>query len=596
MVTIGRIFGIGFLLGLTVLIFGACQSDDASEEPPVAAPTVAAAATVAVAAPSEPVPTAVPQATTPPASQPVPTAVPQATTPPASQPAVQRVVFSVGPPPLSNAVRDVGGSNTIQLRPMYDYLISIDPENGNFVPGLATEWNIESGGLAVNFKLREGVQFHGGWGEFTAQDVVHSLADLVSPDSPHPSVGLFEDTSIDVINDHEIVWNMESSSADLLPSISELVSGIEIQSKAHFDSVGRPVGESNPPIAGTGGYQYLDQGAGTFIRFARTDSAHWRTTPDFPEMEIRWSPETSTRMAALLTGEIHVTPLSSDLERTAQQFGMTLVAARAPRFRFFLNMYCCNLKDPANPSAGYIHPESPLLDVRVRKALSKAIDREEINDFLLAGRGQINPHAHIGPTSPNFNQRWATDFQSEFGYDPDAARNLLAQAGYNDSNPLETNIILQNFADLPEAEDIQEVIAGYFDQVGVKATILTMDRAQVSALRRAFEFDNHIVMSRTASHDLVAFRVYGSSIPPRAAVEIAEINPLLRQAMGTTDPGKQGALVTQIADLYYDNASVIPLLWRANTVTVDPTVVADYIFPGSISGIWTHLTNIKAAR
>ena len=66
--------------------------------------------------------------------------------------------------------------------------------------------------------------------------------------------------------------------------------------------------------------------------------------------------------------------------------------------------------------------------------------------------------------------------------------------------------------------------------------------------------------------------------------------------MGTTDPGKQGALVTQIADLYYDNASVIPLLWRANTVTVDPTVVADYIFPGSISWIWTHLTNIKAAR
>ena len=167
---------VGALLVLGALILGACSSSD-DEETTAAAPTAAPAAAPTVAAAA--------------------TAVPKAT----EVPGVQRVVFSTPPPPLSNALRDIGGSNTIQLRPMYDHLIGVDPEDGSLVPGLATEWSIDPSGLAIRFKLREGVQFHGDYGEFTAKDVVHTLADIVSTDSKHSSFKLFVNTRIDVVND-----------------------------------------------------------------------------------------------------------------------------------------------------------------------------------------------------------------------------------------------------------------------------------------------------------------------------------------------------------------------------------------------------------
>ena len=172
--------------------------------------------------------------------------------------------------------------------------------------------------------------------------------------------------------------------------MSEEQSGVEVQSRASYTKNG-PATYKTGPYNGTGPYQYKERTQSQFIRFERTPFKHWRATPDFQEFEFRFVQEASTRMAALLTGEAHVATLPTDQTAEVQKQGYKVVTGKVPALRVFMNFYCCMYKDPANLSAGYMDPSSPLTDVRVRTAISKAINRDELNKTLFAGKGETAP-------------------------------------------------------------------------------------------------------------------------------------------------------------------------------------------------------------
>src|SRR4030042_7090612 len=69
------------------------------------------------------------------------------------------------------------------LTPIFDYLVYLDPETGKVLPGLATKWDMSADGKTWSFWLREGVQFHEGWGEVTAEDVVYTMKMAAGPGS-----------------------------------------------------------------------------------------------------------------------------------------------------------------------------------------------------------------------------------------------------------------------------------------------------------------------------------------------------------------------------------------------------------------------------
>src|SRR5215212_7084732 len=109
---------------------------------------------------------------------------PTATKP--AQPATQRLVMSVLPlRDDTNDVRNVNQPEVWSLRPMYEYLIGFDPHSGKLIPQLATEWKLEPDGASYRFMLRKDVQFHKGYGDFSAKDVVFSWKDLTQADSTH---------------------------------------------------------------------------------------------------------------------------------------------------------------------------------------------------------------------------------------------------------------------------------------------------------------------------------------------------------------------------------------------------------------------------
>src|SRR5215203_3556132 len=285
---------------------------------------------VGCAAPGSP-PSTAPTAAPPPKEQPVqpaPTAAVSVAQPPAAvaplaQPGVSRLVMSVAPPGReSNDVRFTGNVDLWALRPMYEFLIGLDPKTGKYIPQLATEGQLDEAGPSVRFKLRKGVQFHGGNGEFTAKDVVFTREQMRKDDVINGWRTFFDSaiTDIEVVNDYEVIFHLSRADPNLLDIISEAENGFEIRSAAHFDKIGPPTMESGP-LAGTGSYQFKERAQSQFIRFERVPYQHWRAQPEFPEFEFRFQREASTRLAALQAGEVHITTLPADLQRDAERRG-----------------------------------------------------------------------------------------------------------------------------------------------------------------------------------------------------------------------------------------------------------------------------------
>src|SRR5207244_8644878 len=111
--------------------------------------------------------------------------------------------------------------------------------------------------------------------------------------------------------------------------------GTELRSKAHSHAKGAPTRQTEP-MAGTGPYQFKERSQGEFVRFERVPYDHWRVKPDFPEFEFRWIKEPSTRLAALLTGELQMASLPEDLLQRAQKENFKVVKSRVagPRILF----------------------------------------------------------------------------------------------------------------------------------------------------------------------------------------------------------------------------------------------------------------------
>jgi ABC-type transport system substrate-binding protein len=556
----------------------------------------------APAAPS-PANEAAPQVATPAsasATQPVPP--PQSSQPAASksavQPSTQRLVISVVTPAReSNDVRMVGNLDIWHIRPMYEYLVGLDPDNGKYVPQLATEWNIEPNGTSIRMKLRQNVPFHGGYGTFSAKDVLFSWEEMKKDDTPNGWVGWFKNAikDIEVVNDHEVIFHLSREDSNFLNIVSEGENGFEMRSKAHAEAMGAPLLDGQP-YAGTGPYQFKERAQGQYIRFGRVPYQHWRVTPDFPELEFRFQKEASTRLAGLIAGETHMAVLPHDLLVEAEKKGMSSFSSRLPGLRTFMSPYCCSVNDPQDPSKGYMYPDSPLQDLRVRKALNKAINRDEMNRAFLAGKGErmILPAHH--PTRQGWDPSWEARFQDEYGYDVAAARQLLAEAGYTGGKTLSTNVFLQPLPSITSSEDMTEAIAGYWRAVGVQVELLSTDPTEIRNLTRQRKYSNHFELRSSNAAMFTTMTGYFLMTGGRANnFEDYDVDRYALAAVSTFDEKKQDENWRQVGELMFSRQSSIPLYWLPAPIVYNPKFVADYHYPGNVTGTWTHTYTLKSA-
>ena len=589
-------YSVGFILVVVMAISLALAACSSSDDDSTGSTTQQ---TPAVAAPTS---QAVLQA---PAAAPAATAVPAVVGRQAVEAKVKRVVLSVeAPGNPSNDLRLSCCFDTMQLKPMYENLIGLT-EGGQYVPQLATSWTVEDGGKAVRFQLRKGVQFQGGWGEWTASDLKWKYSHLVDFEGSHRHRAdwlswIGDASNIEIINDYEILYHINPA-ANFLVGFSDRWSHMPALSKAHYDAVGDPATLDDTPIAGTGPYQFVKRAQGASILFERVPYDHWRVNPDFQEFEYRFISEASTRFAALLAGEVHITKLGPDLTAEARSEGFGVVENTVKGPRVYGNFYCCwSTKDESTNYKTYTgewpyNPESPLANPKVRQALNKFINRAELTTAYSPNSEPMyleNWH----PTYPGWDPRFETEFADKYGYDPAAATALLAEAGYGPNNPLEVNLILASILNISQPFDVAEGMAGYWRENGVKVNLLSPDASTRSANTRNRVYDNHIQLAGSATYQVFGIELHLSNLltASSAGYSTPSTNAKLTEIRKLISPTDQDPLLRELGNEFYDAYPNIPLWYISLEAIYNSDIVKTWEFAGAEHGAWNHVEDIRA--
>jgi ABC-type transport system substrate-binding protein len=446
---------------------------------------------------------------------------------------VTRLVFGVPPPPdgeSNNPNREIQPNDEYQLKPMYENLIAVDPETAQWVPMLAESWELSDAGDQLTFHLRQGVQFHNDFGEMTAADVVFSLTDLIDP--PGAISGVAEAVrnaveEFEIVDDYTVIFHIAEGglSYSFFEGISYGAAGTAIKSQADWESRGggSPASPTldEAPIAGTGPYQFLERTPGQNVIFEKIPYDHWRQDAAFQELEYRYIPEDATRLSALLAGEIHLTGLPTELGDEAESQRMSVITSVLPGRRYGLALEGCYYVEPPQPgelaadvfvSGERKFPDSPWCNEDIRRAASKAIDRDALNEAFYNGEAEIAIMWYWLPEqTDSWNPEWEERYPDEVGYDPEGAAALLEAVG----EPVEIQVFAKN--------DLSEAVAVMLEEVGFVVELVSMDDGQFSAQREAREFDRMVEFDDTASENITGFEPagYGNQDSGRA-IEMVE--------------------------------------------------------------------------
>lgn len=322
---------------------------------------------------------------------------------------------------------------------IFDSLLALDIELNELMPALATEWEVSEDGLRYSFTLREGVTFHDGT-PFNAEDVVATFEAGADPANAYfdEYIGL----TVEVIDDYHVV--LVRDEPDVV--FERLLAETPIISAEQFAEGGNQAIEDFP--IGTGPFKFVEWVKGNRIVLeANTD--YWiEGLPLLAEVIFRPIPESSTRLAAIQTGEVHiVNRLSSD--EAQQLLGVSNVQViRYPVDRVYYIAF-------NNLTTGVgLATEDPL----VRQAMNYAVDREAIIAGLFDGFADLAT-GMITPANLGFDAS-----VEPFPYDPDRARELLAEAGY--ANGFEIGMACPIGA-YTNFEEVCQAVAGYLADVGI---------------------------------------------------------------------------------------------------------------------------------
>ena len=436
------------LIGMCIALVAAaaCGGDEAptNTPQPTATPTTMAMEPTEAPTPEPEATTAPDEPTQAPATA-VPTAAPTDTPEPAmmAEPVVNRLVVAVSIEREGNDPTLISSTvNHAQLMPAMETLTWANTEGG-YDPMLAEEWTQSPDSRSFTWKLRQGVPFHQGYGEFSAKDLVHTLERVAREESQEARGAQVRDLilpDMEVVSEYEVNYNLPEPFTDLIQRSSTWATWL-IQSKTLYDQEGEDGIQNN--LIGTGPYQLLERSPGEGVVFERVPYDHWRIKPDFPELELRFIEEPAVRLSAILTDEVHIGKLPLDLERTAIDNGMDVLPSTLPAFYVFQflggQFYHPDVVQPPIGVRQGEHPdlpysdvyhdvtELPWADVRVRRALNQAINREAINNNLLFGLGEPNYLHWFHETLSGYNPAWEDSFDEMYGYDPDKARALIAE-------------------------------------------------------------------------------------------------------------------------------------------------------------------------
>lgn len=346
---------------------------------------------------------------------------------------------------------------------IFNSLLRYVPETQEY-EGVLAEEVVQIDDLTWEISLRQGITFHDGEA-FNADDVVHTLNFWVDPNANFPSKGRYSFVDhAEKIDDFTVRVHLKSNYAMFL---ARLATGAPIYPEHAHGTPEQWATFGRNPI-GTGPYRAVQVDSDNGVILERFEDYAAGEAPDFERIEIRYIPDPQTQIAELMVGNLDIFSATNRSAIDASA-GIPGVNVSVGEDYSYLYMFL----DAAGRSG---HPA--LQDIRVRQAIAHAINRDELR--VTMSRGGEDSLALDRICFPS--QVGCAEGGETFDFDIDAAKALLAEAGYADGFDL---TITTN----PGPQQVSEAIAGYLRAVGIRASVETETIASFRDKRAAGELE-----------------------------------------------------------------------------------------------------------
>jgi len=409
-------------------------------------------------------------------------------------------------------------STRVAAAHIFDTLVIRDEETGEYLPSLATGWETPEPTSWI-FTLRDDAIFHDGT-PVGAADVVASLEYLLEAKGPLAPLWAALDT-IEAQDDLTVHIQTTTPLGTILANVALLsvAPAAKINEEGFF----------NQPI-GSGPFRVESYKPDQELVLEAT-SDYWGGAPGVQTLRFRDIPEISARVTALTTGEIDFTYQLPPDQLTDLAGNADLTITSKPSYRYYF--IWLNAQTEA------------FSDVRVRQAMIHALDIPTISDALMQDSAEL-----MDAPIPSTIFGYAP--QTPYAYDPEKAKELLAEAGYEGG--LETDMIWAPGSS-PQDREIAQAMFSYWDAVGIKVTDRQSERAQwlddLLALNWEMDFQTNGVV--TGDADFVLRRLYHSSAN-RTGYANPDLDKLLDDAAASVDQEERKSLYADACKLIWDEA------------------------------------------
>lgn len=467
----------------------------------------------------------------------------------------QTLVMGVsGYPSSLDSVDSQDGNSLVVSAQITERLVDFAPGGTDLVPSLATEWSSNEDATVWNFVLREGVTFHDGT-PFNAEAVKFNVDRWNDPNheysgraegktfvpwgwvfgGPIGEGNLIEEVT--VVNDHEVQFTL-TQPAPFLPALWAAVY-FQFDSPTAVMEAGVAYGTPSVGSVGTGPFKFVEWIEGERLVLERNDD-YWNGPAQVEELVFRGITEPTARLAELQAGTIDIAVLLSvdDLATVENDPNLKVAIPETE-----LNV-------------GYIamhQATEPLDNLLVRQAIAHAIDRDAIIEAFYGGLG-VTAEGFIPSTMFGQPDAWPYD------YDPERARELLAEAGYPEGFSTEFWYMPVSRPYYPAPQPIAETIASYLAEVGIEVELQTEDWTTYLADYQTGKFPMYMLgwNADYADPDNFLLTFFGPTAPSDLGWDDAETRDLLQQARQVADQDVRAGLYTQIGNNVAEAVPSIP--------------------------------------
>jgi peptide/nickel transport system substrate-binding protein len=457
---------------------------------------------------------------------------------------------------------------------IYDSLLRFKDGSTELEPCLATDWEASEDGLEYTFTLREGVTFHDGT-PFNAEAVKFNFERQLDPEHPYHDTGEFGYADFTLGMVEEVVVVDEGTvkivlSEPFAPFLGNIaMHAAAIVSPAAIEQYGKDI-SINP--VGTGPYKFVSWDPGVEVILEKNEDC-WRGAPEVDRLIFRPIVEDQTRLTELESGNVDfiVGIPPDDLQRLKGEDKL-LIVEQPSMHTWYLSLNC---------------QKPPFNDKLVRQAANYAINKKAIVDDILKGTGVLAKNL-LPPLIWGY-----TDDVQDYSYDPDKARTLLKEAGYEEGEIEFDFHVPKSGSGMQQPVTMAEAIQADLEAVGFKVTIKQLewgtflDEAVKPVETNEFLMHELSWLGDNGDPDNFLYILLSGEQWPEAGFNDAfykndRVDQLLNEARTVSDHDRRVELYEEAQKLIADDSPVIVVDHEIQIVAMDKRIKGFELHPTGV--------------